>query len=455
MRLIFHRQGKQVHKLQPLKPWPFQHEAIDIGVDRDYLLCLPCGLGKTLIAIETGIEVRRRITQSRILVVIHPKVAGEQWRAAIRRQDPDAQIEVWTNKTRYTDLDLDNPIWIIINYDMLPKLINVLDKYQWAVVISDEAHKVKNKDAKRTIALKRIQAHRRIAMTATPIERSAADLWSLLNWLKPKQYTSYWRFFNKYVLTEQGYGGYDVIVGTKPHMVHELADELRPVLFRRNETEVAPDMPPLIEQHVPIELNRDQRTIYDKIRKAKDIEVDLGGAEPELIQEGMDRFTWMHQVASDPHAVGLKQSSAKVEWVQAYVEDNPDQQMIIFSRYREVAKRMARDLGAALVLGGQDAYRIDEFIDGRMRIMCGTIGAMGTALDLPMARTCIFMDQEWSTILMEQAMKRVHRLGITESKHVIFLEAERTVDQKIKKALLNKWTDKQLLYATMQEDDDG
>lgn len=418
------------------------------------LINLPCGVGKTLIAIEAGRALMKHSQAHRNLVIVWPKVTTEQWRRAIRRQDPDAQIEVWSNKTRYTDLDLDNPIWVIINCDYLAKVESVLSNYKWATIICDEVHKFKNKDTQRTLALKKIEAYRKIGMSATLIEKSAADLWAPLNWIRPKQYTSYWRFFNKYVLVEEGYLGYQNVVGTKPEMIQDLADELRNVVYRRSRLQVAPDMPPMNLNRVPIELLPAQRKMYDKIRKAKDVEVDIGRDEAEIIMPGMGKFTWLHRLASDPMSLGVDLPSAKVDWLQGYVDNNPEEQMVIFSRYRKVAERMAKLLDGALVLGGQPPQGLDEFLDGKKQIMCGTIGAMGTGLDLPDVQTCVFMDSDWSTTNMDQAMRRIDRISNLSIKNAVFLEATKTVDQRVRKVLDGKINDQAMLNGFLEEDDD-
>jgi reverse gyrase len=104
------------------------------------------------------------------------------------------------------------------------------------------------------------------------------------------------------------------------------------------------------------------------------------------------------------------------------------------------------ELNAACIVGGKAPYKLDEFLEGKVRVLCGTIGAMGTALDMPMARTSIFVDTEWSSISMTQATQRMHRAGITEAKHLIYLEAVGTVDKLIRYAVKYKWTDAELVY---------
>jgi SNF2 family DNA or RNA helicase len=438
---------------EPMKPWPFQETAIRRGVSSNLLVNFACGLGKTLVGIEVAKEVRRLTGNNRTLVVLSPKVSLQQWVRNIRRQDPDANIEVWSSQTQYADISMDGPLWVVTNMEMLPKL-TVLRNYKWATIVTDEIHKFRNKDLSRTEALKKLNVYRKLGLSATLIERSAADLWSPLNWVAPKTFTSYWRWFDKYVLTEEGYGGYRQVVGTKPDMVDELGREISPFIYRRTKQEVAPYMPPLVETDVFLDLYPQQKRLDDRIRKHKDIEFDLGGDEPILLESGMAKFILRHQLASDPTLLGLEMPSVKEDWVRAYIENNPGEQMLLFTKYRETAIRYAKMFDTALVVGGARPHLLDEFISGKVRILTGTIQAMGTALDLPMARTAIFVSSDWSTVAMDQAKDRIHRLNITEPKNVIYLHATRSVDRKVKKALVNKWSEARLINSLLEEDDD-
>ena len=84
----------------------------------------------------------------------------------------------------------------------------------WLAVIADEAHRAKNRKASQSMGLHRIDANLMIAATGTPIMNSPDELWSLLKWMWPKEYTSYWRFYDQYVEYHESYYG-KVITGVK------------------------------------------------------------------------------------------------------------------------------------------------------------------------------------------------------------------------------------------------
>src|SRR5207237_7313513 len=55
----------------------------------------------------------------------------------------------------------------------------------WGPVILDEAQAIKNPGAKQTRAAKSLRARARVALTGTPVENRAGDLWSIFDFLNP------------------------------------------------------------------------------------------------------------------------------------------------------------------------------------------------------------------------------------------------------------------------------
>lgn len=52
-------------------------------------------------------------------------------------------------------------------------------------MIIDEAQFIKNPDALKTMAVKKIKADSKFALTGTPIENSLLDLWSIFDYALP------------------------------------------------------------------------------------------------------------------------------------------------------------------------------------------------------------------------------------------------------------------------------
>jgi SNF2 family DNA or RNA helicase len=411
------------------------------------------GLGKTVTAIELGKDIMASpaLINASAVLVICPKRLRLQWISMIQEQDPITPITLIETGMVFKGRELSG--WVVSHYEAVVDTQKYLRQRVWGLVIVDEAHHIKNRKALRTKAVRSIEAIRKVALSAVPMDRSPAELWSVLNWMFPNTYRSYWNFIEKYCsmeavppwLTGGKYAGASKIVGTKNEL--QLVDELSPFFIRYTKQQVAPELPPKTVTKVPVEMYPEQEALYNKIAKAKDIVVD-----EIIIPNILARITRLQQVTSDPSAAGFgTMPSAKCDWVAEYLEDNPEIAVVIFTRFRATAKALAARFECEYIVGGTEEW--PEFLDGRNRVITGTIAAMGEGIDgLQRADVAIFVDQEWSTALMTNAMDRIHRLGIQAPKQIIHLYCPHTKDELVLRALDEKWTNQQLVYHYLEQE---
>lgn len=83
----------------------------------------------------------------------------------------------------------------------------------------------------------------RIALSGTPFRGKRENIWGILNWLKPKQYTSYWNWVGQHFFqyTDPVYG---MLVISDIRSERDLNKELGNLMIRRTKKEVAKDLPP-------------------------------------------------------------------------------------------------------------------------------------------------------------------------------------------------------------------
>jgi SNF2 family DNA or RNA helicase len=294
------------------------------------------------------------------------------------------------------------------------------------------------------------------------MEKSPADLWAILNWLHPKVFPSYWNFFEEFVEYENPWiGGHarrdiKIPLGTKKDKGGDLSRLLEPIFIRRTKKEVRPDIPPNIKHRIPITLDKEEKQykLYSSIATAKDIEVDLSEIRSPLdvpsilVPNMLAKIVRLQQVLADPNILDIKASSAKLEWLKDYVNDNPDEPIVVFTKFRHTAKVISKMIDAQLAIGGT---QLTLPLEGVQRLV-GTIKYIGASLNLQWASTAIFITPEWSTIDMSQALDRIHRIDITETKTTYFLRVPRTVDDLVLKALDGKWSAQELVYHFIKGD---
>jgi len=81
---------------------------------------------------------------------------------------------------------------------------------------------------------------------------------------------------------------------------------------------------------------------------------------------------------------------------------------------------------------------VDEFQNGKCRVIIGNIKAMGQGLTLHAAGDVVFLEMDWTPGNNTQAEDRIHRIGQTELCHIHYLVYAETVDAYIAKKVAGK-----------------
>lgn len=448
-------------------PRQYQLQAIETIKRKNLLLSDECGLGKTLTAIEAAKIVQAQLGKP-VLIVI-PKTLRDQWTRELLDQGVDYG-SILSIDSSATYFDFDSSCFVLTHYEALVKHQHTLAKTFWSMVITDEAHRIKNRKTKRTEAIKSLKAYRKVAMTGTPFDKNPADIWSILQWLEPQTFTSYWNFFEAHVNYQE------ILVGATKKMVNgklvkvggrkvkqiiaskpiqdpaKFARLVRQYSMKRTKKEVRSDLPERIDQFIDIEMNSDQSRYYNTLANSESIIADLTEDIAVSMPIILTRVLRLIQATTDPTLLGVDSSSAKLDWVRDWVDDNEEESVIIFTRFRATAERLAKELpGFTLLVGGTKRPKIDASVT---RIV-GTIAAMGEGLDLPHIDHAIFIDVEWSSILMTQAIDRIHRINIETVKHIYYLRCAGSIDETVYNAIMDKWDTKtlvdQLVKGLLQE----
>lgn len=420
-------------------PYPFQELAIERGLERNVFINDECGLGKKIMALEIGRRLQATVNLPVLVITVKPDVA--QWIEELSQQSPGTPV--WKGDAGPLALPSGRQWWLVMHYEAMVRHISGLCRVRWGIIILDEAHYIQTWTAARSRAVKKLKAYRKVALTGTPMDKTPKDLWSPLEWLYPEQYRGRFRAFREqhcktYI---DGWGREQSLPGARDPQA--LAAELAPFTFARTKDEVAPDLPPNIIKQVKIDLEGPQHSLYRRIKRSTDILVK----GPELnstlhIPTQMTHLLKLHQVAVDPELVDSTADSAKLAWLYAWREGNPNEPLLVFTNYRKVAQKVAQKLNAHLVMGGSlPPTRWTK------RTVVATVGAAAEALDLGWVRTAIFLDCSYKSRKMNQAIARVHRITNTEPCETIYLTARNTVDEIIHTAFTEKWEEWQVIRA--------
>ena len=179
-----------------MKLYDFQQDDVNyLKHMKSRLIANEMGTGKTLEAIE--LDRINTMSHVNTLVVAPLSTLKSTWEEHFKLLSPKRVITINPkNRSEFVDaVKADKHDVYICHWEALsrPDMNIVLTNF-WGHIIADEAHRLKNRHTKQSVALKHIEADYKTAVTGTPMLNSPDELWGILNWLFPMKYRSYWKF---------------------------------------------------------------------------------------------------------------------------------------------------------------------------------------------------------------------------------------------------------------------
>lgn len=439
---------------------PYQRSAVSFFQEHPHsILADEMGTGKTLQSLATYLEALHRafLGQSSPLLgpednrqlyfdapvaIVCPKGLIGNWAGEIEKWVPNpGEIQVIDGKTPTTRKQQAqrNYRWLIVNWEKL-RLMPELAKIQYAAVFADEAHRAKNRKAQQTKALWKLKAPIQLAITGTPVMNSPDELWSLLRWIRPEQYTGFWPFHYSYVDEYQTRHG-AVMTGVKnpDQLRFELADKM----VRRTKKQVLPELPDKTVQVILVDFDAPTRKLYQEVENAFLLDItawletqeeydldDLEGMPLDklkgLVPNAGARITKLRQITS----------AFKVRTAEEMIRDEAETPQVAFCWYVDSAKELHERLSkgkpklkVGRIAGNDDPTPVkDAFQAADLDHVVATIAKGGVGLDLYRSSTCIFVDEDWVPDINTQAEDRLHRMGQKNAVNSIRLRVRDTID---------------------------
>lgn len=486
--------------------YDFQREAItQLAVheeetgDRSVLIGDDMGLGKTVEAIALDLFRRNKYDckyTAQTLIVTQKSVMGS-WRDHYQGTDtqegwaPDLKVMVIDTKNRQNFVDAMKlrdgngyPVVqvFVCHWQVLRFIADDLKDTDWFHVIGDEIQNIKNRKAQQTQVFKKLKTFYKTGLSGTWADNRPDDAWSVLNWLWPKKFTSYWAFYNHHVIQKKHNEGtcmaedcdgyhkraYTEIAGF--HDKETIHAAMGNAYVRRTKYEVWRDMPEKTWEDRPVDLHPKQRTAYDAM--AQDMLAWVGKNEDQPIQAAavvsqlvrLQQFAVAHgrlelrrvyigldkegkRVYGERWVLVLDEPSSKLDATMDIIEAS-NGQLVVFGQSKQAinmlaARLQAKDIPTGVLTGDTKQADRDkavlDFQSGRLKVFLSTIKAGGVGITLTAASTCIFLDKAWSPSANRQAEDRLHRLGQKNAVLIINLVARDTIDRRRNDKIELKW----------------
>jgi SNF2 family DNA or RNA helicase len=408
-------------------PWhhplaPYQVEGANRLLAGSLLLADEMGLGKTIQAIA-ALRILARSGAGPALIVA-PAGLLLQWRAELRAWAPELR-----RATVSGTADERSRAWAsqadvyLVGYESLnADAAHPLVRRRWAVVIADEAQRIKNARTLAKQTLCALPRDRAWALTGTPLENRLDDLISILDFVAP--------------------GRYD-----RRSLLPGLRRLLAEVQLRRRRADVLPTLPPKFRFVIPLRLGPAQRRAYDAAEQAGIVFLRSLGTSLR-VQHILELILRLKQICNAHPRTG---ESAKlddlVRRVDAFIESG--EKILVFSQFvaapfgvTAIRARLAHH-HPATITGEHDAatraaaahrFATDE----RCRVLILSLRTGGLGLNLTTASIVFRLDDWWTPASAAQAEDRAHRRGQTRPVQAFSYHCQDTIESRIAAILARK-----------------
>ena len=338
---------------------------------------------------------------------------------------------------------LSKPQLCLTTYETLRRQQLVLGAIDWAVVVLDEAQKVKTPGTLVTNAAKALKADFKIAMTGTPVENTLVDLWCIIDFAVPGLLGSAKEFARMY---QHPLKDADVNVRElgeslrkrlgfyiKRRLKQDVLDELP-----KKHVHVCPrQMPAVQRERYMIEVHRVQQARTDEGVKGTEVLKALHAMRaisdhPFLVDRQLDRYPLDDVIAA---SAKLQETINLLENIKA-----SEEKAILFADQRATQRMLARVLSDRFgihpsVINGstpagkrssrsakltrQETINRFEERQGFNAIIMSPLAA-GVGLNVTAANHVIHYARHWNPAKEDQATDRAYRIGQEKEVHVYY-----------------------------------
>lgn len=364
------------------------------------------GLGKTVQAIAS-MAALAAAGKSHFMVVC-PASVLINWCREIRKFSDLEVTKVHGNDEEALRYWRENGGVVVTTYESISRFC-LPERFRISMVVTDEAHYVKNPDAQRTKALLKLlqQTEYVLFMSGTPLENRVEEMCFLVSCLQPEIARELED--TKFLSTAE-----------------QFRQQLAPVYLRRTRDDVLQELPDLIEKEQWCDLGTQEKQAYkDAVRSGNFMAIR--------------QVSW--QVDDMKH-------SSKAERLLELCEQAKEQgrKVIVFSFFRSTIQKVIRLLGDRCtepITGEISPQRRQEIVDAFAQaedgaVLVSQVQAGGTGLNIQSASVVIFCEPQIKPSIENQAIARAYRMGQVRDVLVYRLLADDTIDESMLELLKTK-----------------
>ncbi|GAF03202.1 N-formylmethionyl-tRNA deformylase [Saccharicrinis fermentans DSM 9555 = JCM 21142] len=377
-------------------------------------------------------------------LIAMPTSLIHNWLNEFQKFAPSLKVYIYSGTKRLKSKEIGKIIRhyhvVLTSYGVLRNDIAYLMHYKFHYFILDESQYIKNPNSKIYEAISKIDCHKKMAITGTPIENSLTDLWAQMNFVN-KGLLGNLNFFKRHFITP-------ISKDNNEDQEEKLQNLIEPFVLRRTKEKVAKELPPINEQILYCDMTAEQRKIYES---------EKSGIRNELLQTlengGMQKTTFLalqgltrlRLLANHPKLVNpdFKGESGKFNIIVDNLDSitNKKHKILIFSSFVKDLELIEDILKQRKIkyskLTGKTSNRqqvVDDFeAKEDYKVFLISLKAGGVGLNLISADYVFLLNPWWNPAAEAQAINRAHRIGQTKNVFVYRFISMDTIEEKIMK----------------------
>jgi len=328
----------------------------------------------------------------------------------------------------------------ILNWEILQYWVEFLKEAQVIAPILDEVHYIKERRTQCYKATKKLVKGLPylLALGGTPLKSRPAELFNILNLIRPDKYPSFMKYAFRYCKPEHRPWGWEFKGATNLDELHNNMSAWCMVRMLRKDA--MGDLPK-DRRVVPIDIDMSRRVEYEEaehnfitwLTKRSVTRANKAKKAERLVQMG-----YLKRLAA------LSKMPNTLKWIDRWLAKKSGK-LAIFAIHKEIIQLLHHKYkGQCVVVDGSVRGKkrhlaVKTFqTDKKCRVFIGNTKAAGTVIQLSKAKAAVIIEMDWTPGDLTQCEDRIFDENSNKSMRIYYLVARDTIEHHLCEILQSK-----------------
>lgn len=403
---------------------------------------------------------------SKVLVIAPLRVARDTWPSEVEKWDHlsamDVSVIIGTAKERTAAIN-HNAMIYVVNRENVKWLVEYYEKnglrWDFDCIVIDELSGFKNYQSQRFKYLRKVRpfVKRWIGLTGTPTSNGLMDLWAEIGILDGGERLG--RFIGRFRDAYFKAGSMNPSTGVvfsyvpRPGAEEQIYEKISDMTISMKALDYL-DMPECVYVNHEVELNSQERKLYDQLKKDLIIPLEDGDIDAANAASLSNKLLQMSNGAVyDENGETRVIHQRKLEKLEDLIESANGQPVLIAYWFKHDRQRIMEHLTACGYSPRdiRESKDIKDWNDGRIPVALIHPASAGHGLNIQSGgHILIWFGLTWSLELYQQTNARLWRQGQKETVTIHHIVTKNTVDEDVLSALASKDVTQEKLIAAVK-----